>query len=167
MNTVTDTVQLIYNNITFQDVTLVFKFFTYWVIVLIVLHKLVYKYIDIVFLATIVFVMGVYISHVNPKRYTLHLSNKNIEVDGWFKFLTADVSHSLIFLLALLMYGKYYTDNQNDLLPLIGSICLIVFYTVMFQPDKVYDVSRRELLIILIVTTIAYKVLLKINMKTS
>jgi hypothetical protein len=162
----TKTLQQIYNNITFQDVTLVFKFFTYWVILLIILHKLVYKYIDIVFLATIIFVMGLYISHINPKKYTLHLLAGKIEVDGWFKFLTADVSHFLIFVLALTMYGTYYRKNHNDWTPLIGSLCLIVFYAVFFQPDKVYDVSRHELLIILILTTIVYKVLLKINIKS-
>lgn len=151
----------IYNSITINDIPKVFQYFTFWLMILLVIHKHVYKHIDILFLSVVVFVIGIYISHVNPKRYTLRLGNGDVIVDGWFKLATADVSHSLLLLYAIVMYGRYYIKQQS-IIPLLVALAFLTTYFSISKPHLVYDVSVSEFTVLMTSVTLFYIVFLLI-----
>lgn len=163
-----DTLQKIYNTITFNDVPIILQYLTTWSILLLLMHKYVHKYIDILLVATIVMVTGTYVSHVHPKRFTLNYTKDTIIVDGLFKILTADVLHISLFVLALIWYGRFYVQNTNKLTPLMGAIALLIVYYIVNNPSKLYGIDNNEIASLFSIIILCYVLVLAVlNMKNT
>lgn len=143
-------------NISAFDAFIMMKFLTTWCLIFIAFHHLVYKHIDILFLSAIVCIIGLYASHVKPKRFVLKLTNQTIYVEGLFKLLTADLLHVAMFAFAVKYYGKYYLQCSNQWLPLTNTIMLIWLYLLIIQPDQLYEINEKDIAIVFAVATTLY-----------
>lgn len=138
----------------FNDILYMFKFFTIWNIVLIVFHRRLYKYVNLLYVSFITFCVGCYLSYVYPKYYLIKLNNQDYIIKGLQKLLTADVIHIGLIIFAWTHYGAYY--NKRVDMSLLMSILLITLYTQAFNVDKMYNISYDHLFMVFCIANIIY-----------
>lgn len=151
-----NTLQEILNATSLSDIPIILRFLTTWCLLLIISHRYLYKYIDILLVSTVVFVAGSYVSYVNPKKFTLKYEKDTVIVEGLFKNLTVDMIHIFVFSWSLIWYGKYYLQNPNKLQTTIGAIALLTAYYFVFNPSKVYEITEKEVAILISTTVGCY-----------
>jgi hypothetical protein len=105
-------------------------FLTFWVVILVVFHKYTHKYIDLLYLTFLCFVMGSYISFVKPGYFVLHGGSNDIVFSGFHKFVIVDVAVHFFFL--LFVYQLYYSFYKPVKLNLVISAIVLIFVYVMY-----------------------------------
>lgn len=158
-----NTLETIINTTSLSDIPIILHFLTTWCLLLIILHRYLHKYIDILMVSTVVLVAGSYVSYINPRKYILKYEKNTVIVEGLFKTLTVDMIHIFMFLWSVLWYGKYYLNNPNKLQTTIGAIALLITYYLVFNPSKVYEITEKEVVILTSTIVGCYVILLVIS----
>lgn len=109
------------------------QFFTLWVFVLVCLAPLTCKYINVLFLSSIVLLVGSYFSFIEPGFYTL--DNGKI-IQGRKRFIYVDlIMHFLPWVFIL-----WYQGN-GKLIPIQekwkGTLLVVVAYTLAYPPWEI------------------------------
>ena len=140
----------IYRIPSFRDSFL--KFFTNWVFVLMFFGRnLPFNF---AFLATVVLVVGTYLSHVNPGFFIFDLfEGQQVVMTGWKKSVFVDLMHMIMFVLAI-------TSLPSEIVPLwyftVNSVMLIFLYMSVLGVEEVYLVPSGELIVPGIVAVFLY-----------
>ena len=135
------------------------QFFTLWVFVLVCLAPITTKYINVLLLSTVVFLVGNYFSFVEPGFYTL---DNDKTVCGWKRFWFVDVlMHFLPWLFILWFQGK-----EGGTLPAVhekwrGTLVVVVLYLIAYPPWEidVYHVPFWKMASLLFASTSIYGLL--------
>jgi hypothetical protein len=140
-----------------------FLFFTLWVIILVVLHKYTFRYIDLLYLTFITLVVGSYISFINPGYILFKVNDKEtIKFEGFNKIIITDLaSHLFIFLFIYFWYYDYYKVKDKNLI--LNSVLLLFIYFIIttihlqrLSVETVYNVKIINLLIVFVIASCLY-----------
>jgi hypothetical protein len=131
-------------------------FFTMWNVILVLFHKYTHKYFELLYLSFVTFIMGLYFSTVNPRKYTIYFGDKTIVINKWYLLLLIDLTfHFGVFLFIYFKYYKYYKSVDTNML-LLSSVLLLIIYICMISPSKVYGVNFIEILTTITIVTLFY-----------
>lgn len=133
-----------------MQITNIHKFFTLYVILLLVFHKHTAKYVDLLLLSVIVFVIGCYLSFVEPKKYVFYIFNKELEISNGLRLALVDTTH-----LAMLIFALVITQRL-EVYQVLMSLLILIMYTSLVDMRKVYLVSPVKLMVLGMLTCIAY-----------
>lgn len=132
-------------------------FFTFWNVLLIIVHKYTYKYINLLYISFITLILGLYLSFINPRIFIVDIGNtKYVYKD--LALIIPDIIHILIFLFIFYKYNTFYNKKDEDQVLLI-SIFLLLFYILFVDIKKVYGISLLELLIVFCIANMIYFIL--------
>jgi hypothetical protein len=135
----------------------ILKFFTTWVLILLITHHHTKDVFNLVFLATVVAAAGSYISFVKPKQYVFRFGKKEYTVDGTLRLITVDLLFHLIMLIFVIeTYGTYYSLFSYQT---ANAILLCVFYYLTFNIYRIYGIDKKDFLFIYTMICITYLVL--------
>lgn len=129
-------------------------FFTTWNIILVIFHKYTYDKIDIQFSSFIVLFLGLYMSLVKPKKYTYHFNDKTYTITGLHKLLVDVPLHFMVFLFVYMKYYKYYSKVGDK--HWLSVVCIMILYLISMDTNKVYGLSKDEMLLVFSVICIVY-----------
>jgi len=112
-----------------------YEFFTIWFITLLLLENYTNKYINLLFLSSIVLICGSYISFINPKYYIIKdFNNNKFKIDKHNRLLIDIFLHFLPFMYCL----KKYNNNNN----IRNSLYVVFFYLINYNPIIIYNLSK-------------------------
>ena len=128
-------------------------FLTFWVFLIVIVHAFVdiSQYIDVFYLGLIVFIIGSYVSFVDPGYYIFTLGDDEYKLTGLRRFCIVDLIHILVFMMCIHFYSR------PTLMATARSILLMFIYVVAVNTKEVYHVKNQTVLSILgIVISILY-----------
>ena len=133
--------------------TNVHTFFTTWVFLLILFHKFTSKYFNLLYLAWVTCLVGLYLSYVNPRKYNFTLFDESYELNRADKFILVDMFfHIGVLVFAITMYNsKHKIDNK-----FIASLSLIILYFATVNTKELYQIPTYELASVFIVVNLLY-----------
>jgi len=139
--------------------TNIYLFFTFWMIILTLFHKYVYKYVNLLYLSFITLIIGIYMSYINPREFKFILFHESYTLKSGDKLLIVDLfAHLFIFLYIYSIYHKYYTPFRVDT-PLLLSIVILLIYTFSINIKNLYSANYYELFSIGIVANLLYLII--------
>ena len=120
-------------------------FLTFWVFLIVVYSAFVdiSQYIDVFYLGLIVFIMGSYVSFVNPGYYIFTLDDEEYKLTGLRRFCIVDLIHILLFMMCIHFY------KQPTLITTTRSILLVLLYFMVVNTKELYHVQNQRVLLIL------------------
>lgn len=128
-------------------------FFTTWLFMLIVFAKYTHKYIDLHFLSLLVLCIGLFMSFVTPRKYVIVLQNKEYAFSSWNRLLCIDVLHLLMFCIVYLYVPYRFTLDKY-----VAAIIMFLFYFLIVDTNKVYNVSNLIGFSLVLCITIIYTI---------
>lgn len=135
----------------------IMKFFTVWVIILVVLHRFTSSRINLVFLTLTVFVIGSYFSFVYPRLYKLHIGDSTYIYSSIQRFIIVDcLAHFCTFAFVALLYADTYQLMSSQTLV---AFALVMVYLYLFKTTSVYGVTLRELSVPILMSVLMYVVI--------
>lgn len=136
-----------------------FRFFTTWMIVLVVFHHTTHRYINLLLLATVTAVVGLYLSFVNPRRFVFYFEGERHEYTGLQKFIIVDIMfHVLMLYFVWSRYGRHYMRCGIGELDVVA-LALLVGYVLTHDVRKVYGIHVVEMLAVGVVGVCLYYLL--------
>ena len=134
-------------------------FFTFWLIILTLFHKYVYKYVNLLYLSFLTLIIGSYMSYINPREFTFILFNESYTLQSGDKLIIIDLfAHFIIFAYIYTRYHKYYTPFRLDT-ALLLSITLLLIYTFSINIKNLYQANYYELFSIGVVANLLYLII--------
>jgi hypothetical protein len=122
-----------------------FRYFSTWVLLLVVFHKYTHDFIDLYFISGIVFVLSMFVSYISP-GYLNYEQNGNVyKIEGPLKVLIDVTIHILPFVFISLYYGQ----NIQSGLCLSNAMLIMLIYLILFDPKRVYNVGDKSVLMFL------------------
>lgn len=139
--------------------TNIYLFFTFWLIILTLFHKYVYKYINLLYLSFLTLIIGSYMSYINPREFKFILFNESYKLESGDKLIIIDLfAHLLIFVYIYSLYYKYYTPFRVDI-PLLLSILVLLIYTFLINIKNLYNANYYELFSIGVIGNLLYLII--------
>lgn len=136
-----------------------FRFFTTWMIVLVIFHHTTHRYINLLLLATVTAVVGLYLSFVNPRRFVFYFEGERYEYTGLQKFIIVDIMfHVLMLYFVWLRYGGHYLTCEVGHLDMVA-VALLVGYVLAHDVQRIYGIHVVEMLAVGIVGLCVYYLL--------
>ena len=134
---------------------MIYKFFTFWVFLLVLFSKYTYKYFNLEYLTFIVLSIGLYLSYINPRFYRFELFGKKYELkDTLEKFFIADLLfHIATFYYVYEVYRNEYTTLDYRTL---NSLLLLLVYSLFIDFEKLYNINKKELMTVFLIVNIIY-----------
>ena len=142
------------------------QFLTCWVVLMVVFHQYTFENIDLLYLTFLAFIVGSYISFVNPKFYILKNKKDDIVLfEGWNRFIVVDLTiHALLFVFICYKYYWYYKPRSNSMFfhfprhvsTFIAALSVVILYMASIDIVSVYNVSFHELFIASFLATFLY-----------
>jgi hypothetical protein len=133
-------------------------FFTFWVIVLLLFHKNVYRHINLLYLTFLTMIGGLYISYIHPQYYNFTLFNEQYKLKHADKFVIVDMFfHILAFVFICSMYSDYYSGQFNS--SLLLAIFIVSLHVILVDSTMLYNVKPFEMLAVFVLANIAYLLL--------
>lgn len=130
-------------------------FFTFWSILLVILHKYTYKHVNLLFITFISLIIGSYISFLHPKYFIYEIDNEKIYLTGLHKFIIIDIfAHILPFLFVYFTYYNYYKNKSILEDPI--TILIVLIYGIIINHQKIYQIGFREISLILLISICLY-----------
>jgi hypothetical protein len=134
------------------------RFFTFWMVFLIVFHHYTYKYVNLLYLSYVTLICGLYLSFINPRRFVFYFEGVRYEYTGVQKFIIVDlIFHILVFYFVYRRYASYYTSNYD--MRLLVSFIIVIIYALFNNIKKIYGISFIELFSVFCISTILYFIL--------
>ena len=141
------------------------SYFTIWmfVIMFISLFTNVYKYVDMLLLTIVVAIFGLYITYVHPQQLTVFIKNKEFTIRKHELRIYDLVFHQVPFVVALLLYGKFYRKHTS-ILPTLATLFIILIYISVQFGQHNYGFTHTDIVqatkTIIIAIVFVYAVLL-------
>lgn len=129
-----------------------FAFFTLYMVIILLFCSFFNQYIDLLFLGIVTFVVGSYVSFVNPRYYTFIMDDECYKLEGIKRFLIIDTIHILILLVVLYKY-KHAGFNW---VRFFGALCILILYLYLVNISQIYNLPKSEVFVVGIVTTFVY-----------
>lgn len=128
---------------------LFYTYFTSWSVVLVLLHRVTHRYVNLVFLTLLVSFVGALITYIRPRRIARRFGDVEVEISGWSLRLTDLIFHHLP--LFFILYTYAYADRKGGrattgALPTLIALVIVAFYTRLFDVIAVYNVKTSDLL---------------------
>lgn len=125
---------------TYLDIS---KYFTSWIILLVISHRYTSKVFNLILLTLLTCVGGLYISFVYPKFYQFQFSSLQITVSTFTeRSITEFFIHFLLLLFVLNIYNDNYMFFSSQSL---NSIIFIIVYLLMIDVRKVYHLRYSDI----------------------
>ncbi len=139
---------------------MLYKFFTLWVVLLVLFNKYTYKYVNLEYLTFITLIVGLYLSYINPKFYRFKILDKWYEIRKTCeKFFLVDLLfHILTFYFVYKTYHNEYIKYDKRT---FSSLLLILVYYLLIDINKVYNISAKELIGVFMIVNIIYLIIIK------
>lgn len=118
-------------------------FYTTYTVLICITHYIIPSIpIDITFITLVTFIIGFYLSFIDPKKYIFWLSTKKYTVKGWKRLLSVDLIHLLVFL-----YGIYvfHPNGKNFMI----SFVLTIIYFLIISITNLYNIKNINTIILL------------------
>lgn len=133
----------------------VFLFFTTWNVLLVTLHPITHKYVNLLYLSFITTMIGLYLSFVNPKRFVLRFGKTKYYYTGLEKFFIVDITfHILVLVYVMYIYHVFYSlPNWRET---SGAILILIIYLCTINIQRVYGVAFKELAMVFAVFTLLF-----------
>jgi hypothetical protein len=135
---------------------MIFRYFTIWILYLVIFHYISSKIFSLPFLTFIVLFNGLYLSYINPKKYYIDFNDKTIIIDGYKKILLDIFCHICPFLFIYKIYGIETFFNNWKIIP---SLLLILLYNYIYNPSIIYHININEFIILCISSILSYYLL--------
>jgi hypothetical protein len=134
---------------------MLYKFFTFWVVFLVLGNKYTYKYVNLEYLTFITLLIGLYLSYINPGYYRFKLLDKWYEIRNTCeKFILVDLLfHILTFYYVYKIYRNEYIKLDKRI---VISLLLIMIYYILIDIEKIYNISEKELMGVFVIVNIIY-----------
>ena len=131
-------------------------FFTLWMVIMIIFHKYLYKYINLLYLSFITLIIGIYISYINPREFKFRLFDEEYVLQNGEKFIVVDLFfHILAFIYIYHLYSSYYNPLKINIAFLI-SLIIILVYSIMINVYSVYHIHYFELFSVFMIGNLIY-----------
>lgn len=126
------------------------KFFTVWVCVLAMFHRVTYKYVNLLVLVWVVLVFSLYLSFVSPGYYAFEeyvlVGSAKLWVDVMFHWLPAAAITWL--------YWRVYRRVGVSTFATSNAFLVFLVYILAFDVREIYKIERVEDLVVLFVAVI-------------
>ena len=143
-----------------SNYTYLFKFFTTWSLIMVMFHKYLYKYVNLLLITFITLVIGLYLSFINPRRFVWYFDKVRYEYTGLQKFIIVDmIFHLLVFYYIYSLYGKYYTSKTFFNSKTFIALSIYLIYILTHDIKKLYGINKYEGACIFVVSLILYVML--------
>jgi len=133
-----------------------FLYFTNWILVLTIFHKITVKYLNLLFLSTVVLIGGTYIFYVNPSSLPIIRDNEVVVFQGIQKHIIHFIFHVIPFVFILYKYGKYFSLDYPSDSRFIASFLLIAIYMFLVNFINLYFLYTLDLYYILLLISFGY-----------
>lgn len=133
-----------------MQITNIHKFFTLYVIILLVFHKHTSKYVDLLLLSVIVFIIGCYLSFIEPKKYVFYVFNNEYEISNGLRLALVDTTHLVMLIFALVI------TQRLEVHQVLASLLILIVYTSLVDIRRVYLISPVKMMILGMITCVAY-----------
>jgi hypothetical protein len=90
-----------------------------------------------------VFIVGFYLSYVDPGYGVLKINDNRIEINGLAKLLIVDLTHILILVLAIV-----FKEKNPDMIKSLTSFLLILVYLALFDLS-IYEIKDIDVAMLL------------------
>lgn len=121
-----------------------FRFFTTWMVLLVLFHHHTHKHINLLLLATVTLVVGLYLSFVNPRKFVFYFEGVRYEYTGLQKFIIVDVIfHVMLMYFVWSRYKGHYVLWEPRTL---AAIALLLLYILLHDIKRIYGVHWLEVL---------------------
>jgi hypothetical protein len=128
------------------------RFLTFWMVVLVILHKWTHKHIDLLYMSWVCLIVGSYVSFIGPGVYVYN----DVVFKGLERFIVVDVAiHIFFFMFVSFLYYDYY-KVFNPSRFFITLLIILSFSTLIINPQKVYKESAIKLYVVLVIATVLY-----------
>lgn len=133
----------------------VFLFFTTWNLLLFIMHPISHRYVNLLYLAFITTMVGLYLSFVNPNRFVLRFGKTKYYFTGLEKFFLVDVTfHILVLVYAMYLYHVHYAlPGWRET---CGALLVLLLYVWSVNIVRVYGVQFKELAMVFAVFTLLF-----------
>ena len=122
-----------------------FLYFTNWVLVFTIFHKISVKYVNLLFLSTVVLIGGTYIFYVNPCSLPYIRDNEVVAFQGIQKHIIHFIFHVIPFVFILYRYGKYFSLDYPSDSRFIVSFLLIAIYLFLVNFINLYFLHTSDM----------------------
>lgn len=141
------------------------RFFTTWLLILVIFHKYVHPYVNLLLLAFVTATIGLYFSFINPRRFVFYMQGERYEYTGLEKFIIVDMFfHLLVLYFVWSMYGPYYMSQDTwTYHGTWAAFGLLALYALITNIKRIYGVSFIETISVFIIALIAYTLLFTSN----
>jgi len=118
-------------------------FFTFWSLIIMLFAIFFRQFFDLLFIWVIVFIVGFYLSYVDPGYGVLKINDNRIEINGLAKLLIVDLTHILILVLAIV-----FKEKNPDMIKSLTSFLLILVYLALFDLS-IYEIKDIDVAMLL------------------
>lgn len=138
---------------------MVITFFTFWVLILVILQKYTKHYIDLLYISFITLVIGMYLSYIHPQYFKFTLFDETFKLTSLHKLVIVDCFIHILCFLYVWLYLK------NNFLPFSAdyrfytSLILIAIYMLTINIRNVYNVGVFELFCVFIIANMLYVII--------
>jgi len=134
-----------------------FKFFTTWMVIMALLHNLLFDKVNLLLLAWITCIVGLYLSFINPRKFVFYFEGKRYVYTGLQKFIIVDsIAHVIVLYAMYYLYRNYYKSIGYLNTPTIAAIAILMVYLLITNIRKVYGISAHEVVAMAVIAGILY-----------
>jgi hypothetical protein len=132
--------------------TNIFDFFTLYMVIFILWYPFLGQYLDMMFLGIITFVIGSYVSFINPKYYIFTFQDECYKIEGAKRILLVDMIHVIILVITIYMFAHMPFSVRK----FVASSIILISYFVLVNPGNVYSITQKELWTLIYFTCFVY-----------
>ncbi len=149
---VVDNLASFWTHIQTHSLLMPFKYLTMYVCVLVLFSKWTHKWIDLMFLTSMVISGAFVLFHVHPGY--LKICEK-MNIDGWLLNVVDVLFHLFPFLWVVFRYRRYYIEHAWGR-GTAWAFLMVILYVMFGQPYTTYDADVRVGVIAMLVGGILY-----------
>lgn len=124
---------------------MLFRYFTFWILLLVIFHKITHKIFSLPFLTFTILITALYISYINPAKYYFPYNDITYEITGYPKLIIDIIFHFATFLYIYRIYG--YEPFFNNI-KIVFSLILVLIYNLLNCASNIYHLSINEIIIV-------------------
>ena len=116
------------------------KYFTTWAWVLMLASPWIYRHVNVLFIALVVFASSFYIVHINPQYLNVITSKKEYQLAGVQKIIIDVLIHWIPLIVAYVAYAGYYQKHAYGIAT-VNAVLVILLYIGCFDPRAIYKMK--------------------------
>lgn len=137
--------------------TLLFSYFTIWVIVLVIISPIIYKFVDVLFLTLFVMTTSTYFLCVDKKTIHVNLFCEKYTISTRDILIFHVLVHIVPFLLIVFFLLPYYSKTPLNTMRLINTLAFCFAYLSLYDLKSTYsDITLGTIIICFVLSIFLY-----------